>query len=376
MKNIGTLYIFEIKKILKNRLTIAMLIVTLAFTLIEAFTPRLYMSKEMTNALKEADGRVIDDELLNEMYPVLIDNGTVWTAENNRYMNIADMEKGILPDDAVLSDFSAEEMYKAREEKTYSAMREDKLTDSEIAWWEKRMSEIETPFTYRSFAGPLNLAQGLSLTLMCIMLISALCLSTVFTVEHRQKTDQLVISCRNGRRETYFVKTAAGLSVVTGCCLISAALLTLLIVLLYGLDGLNAAVQLELPWSAYPFTFGQFIAVQMVVMITASILFASFAMAMSEVLKNSLAVTGVMVGLFIFGQLEIIPPRYRLIGQINSMLPSNQISTWSLLEHRLVGFDGHFLTTYAAAPLIYLALAILFTLIGRIAYDRFQVTGR
>ncbi len=83
-----------------------------------------------------------------------------------------------------------------------------------------------------------------------------------------------------------------------------------------------------------------------------------------------------MVGLFIFGQLEIIPPRYRLIGQINSMLPSNQISTWSLLEHRLVGFDGHFLTTYAAAPLIYLALAILFTLIGRIAYDRFQVTGR
>lgn len=182
--------------------------------------------------------------------------------------------------------------------------------------------------------------------------------------------------CRNGRKETFFTKIAAGLSVVLGCCLVSAALLTLLIVVLYGLNGLNSVVQLELPWAAYPFTFGEFIAVQMIVMVSAAILFAAFAMAMSEIVKNSLAVMGIMVCIFIFGQLEIIPPNFRVLAQMKSMIPSNQISIWSLLEYRLIGFGGHYITTYVASPLIYLAISVLLIIIGKISYDRFQVTGR
>lgn len=121
---------------------------------------------------------------------------------------------------------------------------------------------------------------------------------------------------------------------------------------------------------------GQFLLVQMIVMIIAAILFAAFAMVMSEVLKNSLAVMGIMVGLFIFSQLELIPPRFRVPAQIKSMLPSNQIGVWSLAEYRLVGLGGHYVSPYVAAPVIYLLIAILLIAIGKIAYDRFQVTGR
>ena len=216
----------------------------------------------------------------------------------------------------------------------------------------------------------------MSLTLLCIMIISALCLSTVFTIEHRQRTDQIVISCRNGRKETYLLKIAAGLSVVIGCSIFSAALLAGLIAVLYGINGLNAIVQMEIPLSAYSFTMGQFIIVQMIVMISAAILFAAFAMAISEVVKNSLAVMGIMVGLFIFGQLELIPPRYRVLAQIKDMLPSNQISIWTLMKYRLVGLGGHYVTTYVAAPIIYVLIAVILIVIGKIAYDRFQVTGR
>ena len=322
------------------------------------------------------DGTVIDDALLQEMYPKLISNGTVWTADNAMYEKIADMEDGILPDGANLSDYSADELYKERKSAIMAMMQEDNLTERELQWWKNENSKIDTPFTYRYCQGTINLAQGMSLTLMCIMLISALCLSTVFTIEHRQRTDQIVISCRNGRRKTFFLKIAAGLSVVIGCCLVSAALLALLIAILYGMDGLGAAVQLELPLSDYSFTMGQFIIVQMIVMITAAILFATFAMAISEVVKNSLAVMGIMVGLFIFSQLELIPPRFRVLAQIKAMLPSNQISIWSLMEHRLVGFGGHYITTYVASPLIYLAISVLLIIIGKISYDRFQVTGR
>ena len=96
MGNYGELYRFEIKKIMKNRLTVAMLIVTVLFILIEAFIPKLYLSKEMEDAQKVLDGTVIDDALLQEMYPKLISNGTVWTADNAMYEKIADMEDGIL----------------------------------------------------------------------------------------------------------------------------------------------------------------------------------------------------------------------------------------------------------------------------------------
>ncbi len=376
MGNYGELYRFEIKKIMKNRLTVAMLIVTVLFILIEAFIPKLYLSKEMEDAQKVLDGTVIDDALLQEMYPKLISNGTVWTADNAMYEKIADMEDGILPDGANLSDYSADELYKERKSAIMAMMQEDNLTERELQWWKNENSKIDTPFTYRYCQGTINLAQGMSLTLMCIMLISALCLSTVFTIEHRQRTDQIVISCRNGRRKTFFLKIAAGLSVVIGCCLVSAALLALLIAILYGMDGLGAAVQLELPLSDYSFTMGQFIIVQMIVMITAAILFATFAMAISEVVKNSLAVMGIMVGLFIFSQLELIPPRFRVLAQIKAMLPSNQISIWSLMEHRLVGFGGHYVTTYVASPVIYILISAFLIVIGKIAYDRFQVTGR
>ena len=128
--------------------------------------------------------------------------------------------------------------------------------------------------------------------------------------------------------------------------------------------------------SPFAFTMGQFIAVQAVVMITAGILFAAFAMAVSELLKNSLAVMGIMVGLFIFGQLEIIPPKYLLLLKLRAMLPSNQVSVWSLMEYHLFYFGGHYCTGYLVSPIAYLALSAALIAVGGWVYNRFQVTGR
>ena len=144
MRNLGQLYRFEIKKIMKNRLTIAMLIVAFVFILIEAFIPKIYLTKEMMDAQKILDKAVIDDSLLQEMYPELLGNGTMWTSDNNRYEQIADMESAILPDGVNLSDYSADEMYNAREEAIFSMMNEDKLSDEELQWWKNEYSKTKT----------------------------------------------------------------------------------------------------------------------------------------------------------------------------------------------------------------------------------------
>ena len=374
MNNIGMLYGFELKKILKNRLTIVMLIIMVFFILIEAVAPG--MANAAGEDPKSLDGRVIDDALLGELEEKLVENGGAWNGDAGKYNGIARWKRDILgSNEMIAAEYTAEELYQAREEDILSMMKEDRLSDGEIAWWKNRM-EGQTPFTYYDYNGALILSQGLVGVLLCIMLLSALCLSTVFTVEHRQRTDQLVLSCKNGRGRTYFVKIAAGLSVVVACCLLATGLLALLTAILYGLDGFNAVVQLGIPMSPFAFTMGQFIAVQAVVMITAGILFAAFAMAVSELLKNSLAVMGIMVGLFIFGQLEIIPPKYLLLLKLRAMLPSNQVSVWSLMEYHLFNFGGHYCTGYLVSPITYLALSAALIAVGGWVYNRFQVTGR
>ena len=241
MNNIGTLYRFELKKILKNRLTIAMLIITLAVILIEGTLPAITTSREAGQAQKTLDGRVIDDELLSEMYPHLVGNGTEWNGDNIRYYGVANVERGILQDDdAELSDHLADELYQMRDEKIVETMRRDGLTEGEIGWWQDEMT-LQTPLKFFYNGGAITLAQGLAGVLMCIMLISALCLSTVFTMEHRQRTDQLILSCKNGRKETYLVKIIAGLTIVIVCSIVTAVLLSLMVTCLYGMDGLDSA---------------------------------------------------------------------------------------------------------------------------------------
>ncbi len=374
MNNTGMLYGFELKKILKNRLTIVMLIITVFFILIEAVAPG--MANAAVEDARALDGRVIDDALLGELQAKIVENGGAWNDDAGKYNGVARWKRNVLrSNEKVATEYTAAELYQAREEAILSLMEEELLSDGEIEWLKAEM-EGQTPFTYYDYSGALILSQGLVGVLLCIMLLAALCLSTVFTVEHRQRTDQLVLSCKNGRGRTYFVKIAAGLSVVTMCCVLATALLALLTAILYGLNGFNAVVQLEVSNSPYAFTMGQFIAAQAVVMITASILFAAFAMAVSELLKNSLAVMGIMVGLFIFGQLELIPPQYLFLLKLRAMLPSNQISVWSLMEYHLFNFGGHYCTGYLVSPITYLVLSAILIAVGGWVYNRFQVTGR
>ena len=121
---------------------------------------------------------------------------------------------------------------------------------------------------------------------------------------------------------------------------------------------------------------GQFITYQMVIILTTGILFAVFAMAVSELIKNSMAVMGIMLGMFILSQIELFSPKLRILTQPLSRMPSDMISMSSLLEHRLINAGGHLITQYVAAPVIYVVIAIGLVIAGGIAYNRFQVSGR
>ena len=377
MKNTWRLYKFEIKKILSSRMTIVLLVILLAFAVLVGLNPGSTVTEEMTEMQRSLSGRAIDDELLNEMYPLLLDDyGIKWNYQNAPYERIAYLEREIVGYNTALSSYSAEDMYEIRRADLYAIMEHEGLTGNEIEWWKDHERDVAEPFIYQFDAGALILARSLSGLAAFLVIVTAMSLSTVFTSEHRFRTDQLVMSCRHGRRETYLAKTAAGVTMALFSAMIPSAVSALVVYLKHGLDGLNAIVQMEVPMSGYALTMGQFIEKQLILMITASVLFAVFAMVISEMLKNSIATVGVMLGVMIVSLAVIIPPKYRLLSQAQSMIPTTQISMDALLGHRLINVFGNYFTGFDAAPILYLFLAVMLAIVGDIVYGRFQVTGR
>ena len=375
-KNTGILYRYELKKIMRSKLTIAMMIILVLVVLLAGLSPGEKETREVRDYQHVLNGRAIDNDLLNEMYPLIDDYAVTWNAENAAYERVAYVEKCIVGDGERLSDYTADEMYGIRESDLMEVMAMDRLSDDEIAWWAGQEDKVAKPFIYNYSGGPVALARGLSAVCLAMLLFAAMCLSTVFAGEHRQRTDQIVLSCVNGRKETCFAKLAAGMSFVLGAFIVSFAMLALIIFLRKGLDGMEAMVQLEVPFSAYPLTIDRFIAIQFVLILAASVLFAAAAMAFSEIFRNGLAVMGLLTGCYLVTQIVSIPARYRIPSQIMCWMPTEIADLASLMDHRLVGIGGHYITSFHIAPVLYLFLTVILYAAGSRMYCRFQVSGR
>ena len=375
-KNSGTLYRYELKKITSSKLTIAMMVILVLVVLLTGLSPGESETREVRNYQHRLNGRAIDDDLLNEMYPLIDDYAISWNAENAAYERVAYVEKCIVGDGERLADYTADEIYGIRESDLIEMMTMFRLSDDEMAWWAGKEDKVTKPFIYNYNGGPVAQARGLSTVCLTMLIFATMCLSTVFAGEHRQRTDQIVLSCVNGRKETYFAKLAAGVSFVLGAFIVSSGLLMLIIYFRKGLDGMKTMVQMEVPFSSYPLTIGQFIAIQFVLILAASVLFAVAAMAFSELFRNGLAVMGLMTGCYLVSQMVSIPARYRIPSQIMSWMPTEIADLSSLTDHRLIGIEGQYITNFHIAPVLYLILAVILYVVGRHVYCRFQVSGR
>lgn len=114
-KNSGTLYRYELKKITSSKLTIAMMVVLVLVVLLTGLSPGERETREVRNYQHRLNGRAIDDDLLNEMYPLIDDYAISWNAENAAYERVAYVEKCIVGDGERLADYTADEIYGIRE---------------------------------------------------------------------------------------------------------------------------------------------------------------------------------------------------------------------------------------------------------------------
>ncbi|MCR5106251.1 MAG: hypothetical protein K6B68_17615 [Eubacterium sp.] len=373
--NIRAITLYELRKILKSKLTFAIMVMSFAVVIITGLD--LGGDKNyIIDSQSDINGRKIDDELLAEMYENIDAYGENWSDDNAKYRQLASFEKKIVGSGEKLSNYKADDLYDMREGTSYNAFEHGIITEGEYSWWERQEDKVENPFTYYYNRGLVLLANGIGVICVLLLFSASISLSTVFSREKRDKTDQIILCTRYGRKTMFISKIIAGLIFFLIYTTLLFVVLVCLVLVTKGLDGADSILQLEHPWVAYPFTFGEFCTKETIIVFTASILFAVVSMVFSLMFGRGLAVTGMMIGVFLTSGIITIPDRLRMLGHMRDLLPTNLSSIYSTYNFRLIGFGNHYITDYQFAPVLYIVLSVVLLFIGGMVYRRYQINGK
>lgn len=380
-----TLYKFELRKIINRKivwitggvLLIGLLIWGAASAILP--TSREYSASslngyEANRAEREAAGqiagRAIDQTLIDEMRPAYQE--FILTGDYKKALPYLDIYNFM---GNVLGTNASAVILKCDSDMLYSTLH-SQLEENTATGLTENIS-IDEPIIYRGYFDGWNNIAGMMKLLFCMeIMFITICLSSVFTAEHTRKTDQLILCSRFGKKKLYTAKMLAGLTVGIGFTLILSALMFGIIAFLYGFDGFDTILQFIL-LRPFSITAGQAAFILVALSFAGAALISVFTMMLSEVTKNSIATIGTITGILLVTMFIMeMPANLKLLSEIWYMLPSNLVSLNGAFRYSMFHVGGNPLVAYQYVPVIYLIAAIIFALIGKIAYTRYQVNGR
>ncbi len=397
MKNLKTLYQFELKKIFGRKITwitVGIMLILTATTVCSQLLGTYYIDREKVDSNyaifqrsrtyeKALSGRPVDQRLLEEMWdaygkiPAASEHyaGTkeYWTyafpysAIFGFVTNACDMDAA----EALNREPDETELYAGRQDMLEDLWNSAYLTEGEKEYWRQQELSVETPFVYAYKEGWWMLLDGLYTIGIMTLLTIAICLSGVFPVERARKTDQLIFSSRYGKRTLYLAKILAGISFAAGISLLYTAAAAILALAVYGCDGFGAALQLIYPDYSGSISVGQAVLISYGLLLAAAVLAGAFVMVLSEILKNAVGTLAVISGVIILSMFVNIPVHLRVLAQIWNYLPSVFLSLWNIFDCRLVPFAGTYLTNTQFVPVLYLGMVGLLLTAGFKIYQRY-----
>lgn len=250
------------------------------------------------------------------------------------------------------------------------------LSQKEKDFWQGQETKIEWPIKFEYKEGYWQLFDCLNTIGLMSLIAITISLSGVFPEEHTRKTDQLILSSRFGRKEIYWMKLLAGVSFTLMISLLFTVVSFGISFGLYGAEGFSAAFQLMWPGYSCPLSVGEAVLISYGMMAAASIITGVFVMVLSELLHNSIGTLALVMGMIILSMFLNIPVQYRVISQMWSYLPSEFIAVWSIFSPQTVSVFGKIFISWQVAPIIYLFISGVISLIGKKTYAEYQVSGR
>lgn len=410
MRHFRTLYGYELKKICKRKLVRITMGILISMTLFMAVgTP---LMREGTTAGGESIsgfaylayekqleeqffGRKIDDELLTEMKEAYADMySDTETAEQEysrtknednqheivkrweQYRIIAQYVVNVMQDTEAVSTITSEQLYQARLAQIEKEWTEQKLTEGEREYWREKEHTNQIPFTYGYTSGWESILTSFLTLSFAIVLAITISLSGIFSDEHVKKTDQLILCSKYGKQKLFMAKLAAGVTFTVLCSVLFLVIEIGLTLCFYGTEGADTAIQICLPFCSWNVTMSETVLFMAGVYLITSIFLSIFVMFLSEALKNSIAVMGILIGMLLLNMAVSIPYQYRFLGQILEFLPTGLPRVWQLLDFRLVKVFDMYFTGFQIVPVIYGVLGIVLVFGGNRIYENYQVSGR
>lgn len=418
MRVIGTLFSFEMKKILARKSTWITFAVLLGFYFVFTLMP-LSVQYAVTAAQQETDssggavktdsytetfwdekikrrdngialsGRKLDDDMLQEMWRESEALGKKrdsmslqeYDDKAKRYKLADSAITSLLGEENPTSDDGSIRYGQLMEGRNrYIVQMQDhyQLSDAERKFWQQREKKVDKPFTLQ-YAEPFeNLVRmpGCYMGLLLVTFLIAVAVSRIFTEEHARKVDQLALSSRYGKRHLYFAKILAGTVFTFIFTAAMTGVIFLTTFILYGTEGASCAVQLFAGWYSYPMSMGEAALIMLGIEFLAALLTSIFTMVVSERFRSNITAIALVTGITIGGRLLTVPAAFRVLSQIWNYLPINLLKEENFFDLRLVSLFGVKFTCWQFAPILYSILGILLVLLGKRIYCNYQVGGK
>lgn len=391
------LYFYEMKKIWGRKLIWIVLVIMAVIVAFSAYLPmtgNTYTNGELSYSHKEIwerkmtnsralSGRSLGSALLAEIHeayeklPAGVEQFTL-TEEYEKYLiplepavdyvwDIMDAYQGsvIFP-----LDINEEELYEARRFCVEENWTSSFLMAGEREYWEKKEEQLDKPFTWQYAGAYKQIMENVNTWIVMAVLMIAICFSKVFSTEHSQRTNSLILSSRFGREPLYYAKIAAGIS---SSLILGAAVFGLGAVVIFGtwgVDGGNGAVQMFIPFCSETMSMKEAVLICLWTLCAGIVLSVVFTMVLSEMCKSGVGTMAVVVGILILSGFLDIPDQYRILSQLWDMIPSNMTAVWNIFDVRLVPLLGNYFTMWQAVPFIWLFLSAGLIMYGKRIYGK------
>ena len=394
----GTLYRYELKKILTRPYVLLLLVLMVGVTLFLNVKPLLAQEEV---AYVEEDGTLVFDTVSRyeaiqlerrfsqEDAGCLLDNEA---ALEMRELNRSYQESATVPTFILLNRFLVQDgiaityfnplwdgtdqmadlTYKAIAYTQEEEYQNQRLTQEEINYWKEERAEIDTPYTLgyaKGYSGILSMAHWLNLMVLPFVFV---CLCGSFSDDHVYKTWPILTSSKHGRKSLVLARLAAGETLAGGILLLLFAVTTAIQFFVHGAQGAGVPIQLlevedlrpgfgetRLCASSRVMTAGQGVLVTVGVSLLILLFAGALAMLLSKLFRRAIPALALPLGLILLS--IMFDPSYysRIQVQIWSYFPTRRISEEFLLDERLVSLGGIQLDCITVSAWLYGLLAIL-----------------
>lgn len=386
MKNFGTLYYYELKKLLKRPLSWAAVLGLTFFCVYgiiqtgaalygedlpvpdengEESGKYIFISgKELYDRYVEyagrLNGRAIDDELIREMQENL-PRGTslqmTWyfETEDETYARLYYMLEG--PLDPMTA--TAEEFYDWVWEVAQANWNTFDLTDGEREYWMEQYSKVQKPYVYQApWAGVNRAFDSMHTLFIFLPLMAAICVCTLFSRDRRERMEPLVYAARRSRAPLFCAKVLAGATVTAGAAVLAVGAMTAAFLLIWGTDGLDAPIQNFRTYCLRPITVGQMFLPILFLLVLFTLLYGGLAMLVSMATHSSLAALACPVVVSYFMNLARVQSPQSARG-LSDFFRYHLMGDTGVINLHLVKVLGVYLDNFQAGTILYLSASMI-----------------